>query len=122
MKNILLVEDEENLVQIVGSVLEEEGYNVRRSMSAEEALRLLPSYRPDLIISDLKMGEMDGFEMMEQIRKQRETKQIPFIYVTSFDDEDSARKAKNLGATAYITKPFDLDELLRLIRSTLNPT
>ncbi|HWP81459.1 MAG TPA: response regulator [Bacteroidota bacterium] len=122
MKNILLVEDEENLVQIVGSVLEEEGYHVQRSTSAEEALKLLPNYRPDLIISDLKMGEMDGFEMIEQIRKETPTKQIPFIYVTSFDDADSARKAKNLGATAYITKPFDLDELLRVIRSALNPS
>jgi CheY-like chemotaxis protein len=65
MKNILIVEDEEDLSSVVGSVFSDEGYNVRTLQSAEEALRFCGQCKPDLIICDVKMGEMDGFTMLE---------------------------------------------------------
>lgn len=119
MKNILLVEDEENLVNIMAAVLEEEGYNVRKSTSAEEALGILPGYAPDLIISDIKMSGIDGFSMLERIRHQKATKDIPFICLTALDDSSNQARARTLGAAAYMTKPFDVDDLVRLVKQFL---
>jgi CheY-like chemotaxis protein len=119
MKKILLVEDEENLVDIVATVLEGEGFEVRKSPSAEDALKVVPEFLPDLIVSDLKMGELDGLGFMEQIRSEDRLKTIPFIFLTSLDDPVSQAKAKSLGAMAYMTKPFDIDNLVQVIKQTL---
>lgn len=119
MKKILLVEDEENLVDIVAATLEEEGYSVRKSPTAEDAVTTAPAFLPDLIISDLKMAEMDGFDLLMHLRNQELTQKIPFIFLTSLDDSASQARAKQLGAIAYVTKPFDLDNLLELIRATV---
>jgi CheY-like chemotaxis protein len=119
MKHILLVEDEEQLVNIVASVLEDEGYEVRKSLSAEEALRQVPQYHPDLIISDIKMQNMDGFTLCERVRSDEGTGKIPFIFLTALDDSSTKQKAQTLGATAYLTKPFDIDEFVKLVKSVL---
>jgi len=122
MKNILLVEDEEDLVNIVGSVLGEEGYNVKKSITAEAALQLCDSYRPDLIVCDVKMGEMDGFAMLEKLKMSEKLKNIPFIFLTAFDEAGARKRGLKLGAEAYITKPFDIDEVLKTVRKLLPPT
>jgi len=122
MKHILLVEDEEQLVEIVATVLESEGYEVRKSYTAEEALRQFPQYHPDLIISDMKMGKMDGFTLFEKVRSERDSGKVPFIFLTALDDSSTRQKAQALGATAYITKPFDVDELVRVVKTVLVPS
>ncbi len=119
MKNILLVEDEENLVNIVASVLEDEGYKVHKSTSAEEALQIIPDYAPDLIISDVKMGQMDGFAMLEKVRGLKDTGKVPFICLTALDDVANRQKARTLGASAFVTKPFDVDDLVKLVKQVL---
>ncbi len=119
MNKVLLVEDEENLVDIVATVLEEEGLVVRTAVSAEEALTVIPAFSPDLIVSDLKMAEMDGFEMVERIRANPSTALVKVIFLTSHTDASSQAKAKEVGAVAYMTKPFDIDELVKLIRAAL---
>jgi DNA-binding response OmpR family regulator len=121
MKNVLLVEDEEELVDIVGSVLAEEGYNVKKSVTAEAALQLCESYQPDLIICDVKMGEMDGFAMLEKLKMSERLKNIPFIFLTAFDETEARKKGVKLGADAYVTKPFDIDDLLRTVRMLVPP-
>lgn len=119
MKHILLVEDEEMLVNVLATVLQEEGFVVRKSTSAEEALEVLPGFRPDLIISDIKLSEMDGFTMLESIRANKKNTSLPFICLTALDDTLSAQRAKQLGATAYMTKPFDVDDLVKLVKTIL---
>lgn len=119
MKNILLVEDEEMLVRILATVLEEEGYKVRKSTSAEDALGALPDFRPDLIISDVKLPVTDGFTMLERIKGDNAIPMIPFICLTALDDQKSEQRAKRLGAVAYMTKPFDIDDLVKLVRTVL---
>ena len=119
MKNILLVEDEENLVNIVAMVLEEEGYKVRKSTSAEEALKMFPGFAPDLIISDVKMSGMDGFTMLEKVRGFQPTMTVPFICLTALDDASNQQKARKLGASAYVTKPFDVEDLVKLVKQVL---
>jgi len=79
MKQILLVEDEEMLVNVLASVLQDEGFTVRKSTSAEDALELLPGFRPDLIISDIKLDSIDGFTMLESIRSTKRDAKIPSV-------------------------------------------
>lgn len=119
MKNILLVEDDTNLIEIVASVLQEQGYAVHQALSAEDALRYCESTTPDLIISDVKMGEMDGFTFFEEIHGMARLKNIPFLFITALDDPIGVAKAKELGATGYITKPFDLDAVIQTIQSII---
>jgi CheY-like chemotaxis protein len=119
MKNILLIEDEENLINIMASVLEDEGFSVRKLLTAEEALDMCSSYSPDLIISDVRMKEMDGFTMFEKMKTLQSLRSTPFIFLTALDDRASQQRALQLGATAYITKPFDVDELLGVVRKAL---
>ncbi|MDP2883984.1 MAG: response regulator [Ignavibacteria bacterium] len=121
MKSILLVEDEEDLINIVGSVLRDEGYEVKQSLTAEEALQLCAGYKPDLIICDVKMGEMDGFVMLEKLKTSEKLKKVPFIFLTAFDEPEGKKEGLRLGADAYITKPFDVDELLRTVRKLVPP-
>jgi len=121
MKHILLVEDEEKLIDIVALVLQDEGYDVQKSLTAEDALLVAPNFHPDLIISDMKMGEMDGFALFEKVRSDDRIGKVPFIFLTALDDSSSRQKAQSLGATAYVTKPFDVMELISLVKSALIP-
>jgi len=119
MKHILLVEDEEQLIEIVATVLEEEGYEVRKTLTAEEALQEAPNYKPDLIISDMKMGEMDGFTLFQKVRSDTNVGNVPFIFLTALDDSVTKNKAHVLGAAAYVTKPFDVDDFIKLVKNVL---
>lgn len=116
MREILIVEDEEDLINILGIVLMDEGYLVKKASSAEEALLLCRTRPPDLIISDIRMGEMDGFALLERIKATESLKNIPFIFLTSVDESQARNKGLGLGAYAYITKPFDLNYLLQIVR------
>jgi DNA-binding response OmpR family regulator len=119
MKQILLVEDEEMLVNVLASVLQDEGFTVRKSTSAEDALEQLPEFRPDLIISDIKLEAIDGFTMLESIRSTKRDAEIPFICLTALDDTISQKRAQALGAAGYMTKPFDVDDLVKLVKQIL---
>jgi CheY-like chemotaxis protein len=122
MKNILIVEDEEALLNILGTVLGDEGYEVKKSLAAEEALRLCESHQPDLIICDVRMREMDGFAMLEQLKATEKYKKIPFVFLTALNDTEGKKKGLQLGAQAYVAKPFDVDELLEMVRNLVPPT
>ena len=119
MKKILLVDDEEQLVSIMESVLREEGFAVKKLLSAEEALKTFATYSPDLVISDVRMEEMDGFTLFEKIKKLKGSKSVPFIFLTALDDRLGQQKANKLGATAYVSKPFDVDELVMMVKKVL---
>lgn len=121
MKNILLVEDEEELTDIVGTVFEDEGYEVKKSNSAEAALELCESYQPDLIICDVKMGKMDGFMLLEKLKAAEKLNNVPFIFLTAFDESQARKKGLTMGAVAYIAKPFDIEDLLNTVRKLVPP-
>lgn len=118
-KKILFVEDDADLGKIMASVLTEEGYEVSQASSGEAALEFCRSNTPDLIISDVSMAEMDGFTFLEQIRRKKRLKVTPFMFVTAFEGGVGLKKAKELGAVAYITKPFDLDNVLGTVKTLL---
>jgi DNA-binding response OmpR family regulator len=108
---LLLVEDEVELIKIVETYFRDEGFDVRIALSAEEALELLNTFTPEIIVSDVKMGGMDGFELLDAIRKRPNVKDVPLIFLTIMDDRASVERAVKLGASGYMTKPFDVEEL-----------
>jgi DNA-binding response OmpR family regulator len=116
---LLLVEDEEELIKIVETYFRDEGFDVRVALSAENALSLLSSFTPDIIVSDVKMGRMDGFQLLEVIRKMPLVRDVPLIFLTIMDDRTSVERAAKLGASGYMTKPFDVEELHEKIREVL---
>lgn len=121
MKRILLVEDESDLLDILDIVLSDAGYEVVQKQSAEDALRFCEDQVPDMIVSDIKMGAMDGFTMFERMKTIPKLQRLPFIFISATADSSWMTKAKKLGATAYFTKPFDVDEVLKMIQTSVPP-
>lgn len=121
MKKILLVDDEEQLISIMASVLQDEGFAVKTMLSAEEALNAFISYSPDLVISDVKMERMDGFAMFEQVKALHSNKRVPFIFLTGLDDSLGQQRAQSLGAAAYVNKPFDVDQFVGMVKKLVPP-
>lgn len=122
MKKIMLVDDEEQLIAIMANVLQDEGFSVQKSFSAEEALNTYASFSPDLVISDVRMERMDGFTMFEQMKSVPNMKHVPVIFLTGLDDRLGQQRALKIGAEAYVSKPFDVDDLIGVVKRVLPPT
>ena len=118
---ILVVDDEEDLCEILKFNLENEGYGVDTANSAEEALRMdLSQYH--LLLLDVMMGEISGFRMANMLKKNKDTAQIPIIFVTAKDTENDTITGFNLGADDYISKPFSIREVIVRIKAVLRRT
>ena len=116
---LLLVEDEEELVRIVQTYFRDEGFEVRIAFNGIEGLKAVREFKPDVIVSDVKMGQMDGFEFFEALKKLPEYNKTPFIFLTIMDDRSSVERATALGASGYMTKPFDAAALVKRIERLL---
>jgi len=108
---ILIVDDEKSFLLLMTQILGDEGYMVNGLASPEEALKIIDSFGPSLIISDLKMPKMDGISFMEEVRKNRE---VDFIMITAFATVETAVAAMKKGASDYITKPLKNPDQLRI--------
>lgn len=118
---ILVVDDEEDLCEILKFNLEMEGYTVDTANSAEEALKLdLTSYH--LLLLDVMMGEISGFKMASMLKKNKDTANIPIIFITAKDTENDTVTGFNLGADDYISKPFSLREVIVRVKAVLRRT
>ncbi len=106
---ILVVDDEDSLTDLVSSALRFAGYEVRTESNGFDALRTIKSETPDLIVLDVNMPELDGFEVCRRIR--RDGLQTPVIFLTARDDIDDLRVGFRQGGDDYLTKPFSLEEL-----------
>jgi two-component system OmpR family response regulator len=106
---ILVVDDEESLTDLVGSALRFAGYSVRTAENGFDALRSVKEQTPDLIVLDVNMPELDGFEVCRRIR--RDGLDTPVIFLTARDDIDDLRTGFRQGGDDYLTKPFSLEEL-----------
>ena len=116
--NILVVDDESDLCEILQFNLETEGYEVVTTNSAEEALKL-PLQEYALILLDVMMGEMSGFQMARKIKENPATARIPIIFITALDDEDNTVKGLNIGADDYIAKPLSMKEVKARVKAVL---
>lgn len=118
---ILVVDDEEDLCEILKFNLEMEGYFVDTANSAEEALKLdLTQYQ--LLLLDVMMGEISGFRMASMLKKNKDTTEIPIIFITAKDTENDTITGFNLGADDYISKPFSLREVIMRVKAVLRRT
>ena len=118
---ILVVDDEEDLCEILKFNLENEGYWVDTANSAEEALKMdLSQYH--LLLLDVMMGEISGFRMANMLKKNKDTAQIPIIFVTAKDTENDTITGFNLGADDYVSKPFSIREVIVRIKAVLRRT
>lgn len=115
---ILVVDDEQDICEILQYNLETEGYEVDTANSAEEAL-LMPLTDYSLILLDVMMGEMSGFQMARRLKEREETAVIPIIFITALDSEDNTVKGLNIGADDYIAKPLMMKEVKARVKAVL---
>ena len=118
--HILIVDDVMINIQLVGSLLEEEGYQVSFANDGATALASVEKDRPDLIFLDINMPEMDGFEVCKRIKSSPNHIDIPIIFLTSHDNADQIEKAFDLGAVDYVTKPFRFKEVKARLETHLS--
>jgi two-component system phosphate regulon response regulator PhoB len=116
---ILAVDDEEDIRELVRYNLEKEGFEVFTAESGERALELIRSKRPDLVLLDLMLPGMDGFEVCRILKRNEETCQIPIVMLTAKGEESDIVVGLELGAEDYVTKPFSLKVLTARVRSAL---
>ena len=120
MKKILFIEDEAALQKTFGDILGQEGYQMVSAMDGEEGLRLVKSEKPDLILLDLIMPKVNGFEVLKRLKEDEETKDIPVIVLTNLEGTGDVEKALELGATTYLLKAnYTLDGVLQKIKKAL---
>ena len=120
MKTILFIEDESALQKTFNDLLNKKGYTMTSALDGETGLRLAEVQKPDLIILDLILPKLHGFDVLERLKKNQATKDIPVIVLTNLEGINEIEKAIELGATTYLVKAqYTLDEMMEKIRKTL---
>jgi len=117
MKKILLIEDNPDVRENTGEILELAGYHVVAAPNGKAGVELAQKEKPDLIICDIMMPELDGYGVLHILSKKDELAKIPFIFLTAKTEKSDIRKGMNLGADDYLTKPFDDTDLLNAIEA-----
>jgi len=116
---ILVVDDEPNIVQTLQDRLEMNDYQVVTAVNGQAGLEKATSEQPDIVLLDVIMPIMDGLEMLERLRKNDATRNIPVIMLTARSQNQDVARANGYGIEDYVVKPFDLSELLEKIEATL---
>ena len=117
---ILLVDDNHQNLQVLGKLLQEEKYKIEFALNGESALDWLNNKQFDLILLDLHMPGMNGFEVCKRIRSDKTVKEIPIIFLSAESERESILKGFEVGAQDYVTKPFDSRELLARVKTQLD--
>jgi len=120
-KRALVVDDDRDMVSVLHYFLTNAGFDVLCAYGAESALRSIPVRMPDLVVTDLAMPGMSGVELIEALKNDRRTRQIPIIAVTAFIWDEIVQAAASVGCDGFISKPFDSTRLLREVDKVLNP-
>ena len=120
-KKILITEDSPTVLEILKSVLAEEGYEVIAAVDGKEALDLVKAEKPDLIILDVMLPKIDGYKVCRMLKFDDKYKDIPIIMLTARAKETDEKLGKEVGADAYIKKPFEPEMIIDKVRELLNP-
>jgi DNA-binding response OmpR family regulator len=118
---VLLVDDEAGTVEAVKAGLEARGYAVLGATSAAEGLELLRTVVPDIVVADLRMSPVNGFEFFQAIKKLPALRMTPVVFFTAVEDALARKYSDLLGADAYVTKPVDMELLDETIKRHLSP-
>ncbi|MFW6134300.1 MAG: response regulator [Elusimicrobiota bacterium] len=120
MKKIMIVEDEPSTVKLLKILLKKNNYEVSSYINGKKAVEAVEKERPDLILMDIMMPEMDGIEAIGKIKKLQSNKKIPIIILSSLEHEIEVNRGLDAGAMGYVVKPFDTKKLLREIEKNLS--
>jgi DNA-binding response OmpR family regulator len=121
-KQILIVDDEPNVVMPIQFLMEQQGYRVMMAEGGEDALELISRYKPDLVLLDIMLPGIDGWEVCEIVRLNPNYRNIKIIFLTAKGREVEIAKGLALGADAYITKPFSNETLVAKVKELLEKT
>ncbi len=116
---ILIVDDVPENIQVLGSILREKDYEIAVATSGRQALDVVATRLPDLILLDVMMPEMDGFQVCKELKTSAETRNLPVIFLTARTETEYIVKGFELGAVDYVTKPFNKAELLARVNTNL---
>lgn len=119
MSTILLVDDNQSQLELMQSYLRESGYKVIRITSAKEAVKHALIHKPDVIVTDVVMPGMSGFELCRRLKNNPETADVPIVICSSKDQEIDRLWGMKQGAQAYLTKPFSREQFLRAVNLAL---
>lgn len=119
-KKILIVDDEPDLVAELTLRLEAEGWDVIPAYDGEEGLKKVENEHPDIVLLDIVMPKLSGYQVCRKLKKDPKTKDIPIIILTAKSDESAKFTAKDIGSDDFIIKPYDGDMLVKKIRGYLN--
>lgn len=118
-KTILFVDDSISIRTLVKMILEEAGYNVLMSEDGQDAMSFFDGQTIDLVITDLHMPRMNGIELIKEVRKIKAYHFVPILFLTTETKPELKLEAKAAGATGWITKPFDKDKFLQVIKKVI---
>jgi len=121
-KEILIVDDEPNVVVPIQFLMEQQGYRVMIAERGEDALDLIYQYKPDLVLLDIMLPGINGYEVCEIVRLNPNFRKVKIIFLTAKGREEEIAKGLALGADAYITKPFSNTELVAKVKELLEKT
>ena len=121
-KEILIVDDEPGIVVSVQFLMEQQGYNVITTNRGDDALEMIYKYKPDLVLLDIMLPGIDGYEVCEIVRLNADYRDVKIVFLTAKGREVEIAKGLALGADAYITKPYSNDELVAKVKELLETT
>jgi DNA-binding response OmpR family regulator len=119
MKNVLIIEDNQDVRENMAEILELENYAVRTAENGEKGVEIAKLLKPDIIICDIMMPKLNGYDVLLRLREDNTTASIPFVFLTAKTERIDVRKGMNLGADDYLTKPFEESELIAVIAARL---
>jgi len=114
---IMVVDDNHDSLKLLTDILSEQGFQVRQALNGRLALAAVKQHSPDLFILDIRMPEMDGFELCRQLKKNDITRDVPVIFISGLDNPNDKVKAFKIGGQDYITKPFEDTEVLARVKT-----
>lgn len=117
---VLTIDDDRSIINTLKDLLELNNFLVETCSNPEDALEIIKNWEPDIILSDIMMPKIDGFELVKKIKIEKEIAHIPIIFLTSKNLEDSLRKSMKAGVDDFICKPFTISDVKEAIISRLN--
>lgn len=120
IKTVLIVDDEQDIVETLKFMLEADGINCITAHDGEEALNKAKSEEPDLIVLDVMLPKINGYKVSRLLKFDKKYKDIPILMVTARTQDEDKLIGKDTGADEYITKPFDLDNVINMVKKYLN--
>jgi CheY-like chemotaxis protein len=121
MSRVLVVDDEPDIIYMVKVILRSAGFDVTAATGVDDAIAILSSGDPDLVLLDLRLGDGEGWTVLDQLRDDGRTERIPVIILSAYGGSTAAERAVREGARAYITKPFVASALLEAVRRHVGP-